>query len=328
MKKTLLLFMFLICMLLRAEETAEGARYGLLLWYTAVVPALFPFMVLSALLVAGNGLSVLMVPFHLLLHPLLGLSPEGCYVFLSGLVCGYPMGAKTCADFLTEGRITAKEARLLMVISNHPSPMFLLGYVYPFFKDQLPLPVLLSSVYSPVLILGAAARLGGGAWQKNRDGEDEQRNVMRNRKTVHRKETQELQPAPISLDEAILSAAELLCKIGGYLILFSILIVLLRRAAFLPVLPRLLLILSMEMTTGIREAAATLPFPYSAMAACGALAFGGFSGLFQTRAVIGHAKKAGLSIRPYFFWKLLHSVLSMGLCLGLFLLFLRNHSGG
>lgn len=294
MKKSICLCVLLAMMLFHADYVTEGARNGLLLWYSSVVPALFPFMVLSGLIVAGGGISVLMSPFYLFLHPLFGLSKAGCYVFVSGLLCGYPMGAKTCADFVREGRISAWEGNFLMAFCNHPSPMFLLGYVYPFFADRLPLGILLLSVYGPVPVLALSARV-----------------VCRGRSRSIQKDAPQMQmpcPKSPSSDETILSAVEILCKIGGYLILFSIIIVFLKHAERIPFLLKLLLSASMEMTTGIREAASMLPFPLSGAVACAALTFGGFSGLFQTRAVIGDVRE--LSVSTYFLWKLLHAGLS------------------
>ena len=145
----------------------------------------------------------------------------------------------------------------------------------------------------------------------------------------------QIQPAP-ALDTAILAAAEILCRIGGYLMLFSIVIVFLRRALWLPVSLRLFLMGAIEMTTGVREVSASLPFPDSGTAAAAILAFGGICGIFQTRAVTASGwpeekksrtddggsspkdrggrtedkKIAGLSIRQYILWKLLHSALA------------------
>jgi len=334
MKKSIVLCFALLLMLFHADYVTEGARYGLLLWYTAVVPALFPFMVLSGLIVAGGGVAVLMTPVYLLLGCFLPISKNGCYVLVSGLLCGYPMGAKTCADFVREGRISLNEGKFLMAICNHPSPMFLLGYMYPFFAEDLGLGKLLAAVYGPVLILALAAKR---VWFPRQQAEVTSSSAL----GAHRaagfayrapgaKSSQRpappqtssdgrpgamppAAPSPQSADETILSAVEILCKIGGYLMLFSILIVFLRHTPWLPVPLRLFLIGAMEMTTGIQELAASLPCPLSAAAAIAALTFGGFSGLFQTRAVIsGHEKKAGLSIRQYFFWKLLHAALSAG----------------
>ncbi len=276
-------------------------------------------MVLSGLIVAGGGLSVLMKPFYLLLHPLLGLSAEGCYVLVAGLLCGYPMGAKTCADFMREGRLSLAESQFLMAIANHPSPMFVLGYVYPFFREQATLSRLLLSVYGPVFLIAVAAKLvyrpAPAFPMLLKDSAMEQTAGSLPAGPGSRTVSKDSQPASVSsaaADASILSAVELLCKIGGYLILFSIGIVFLRHAACLPFSLRLPLVISMEMTTGIREAAASLAFPLSGAAACAALTFGGFSGIFQTRSVIADAKKTGLSIRPYCIWKLLHAGLAAG----------------
>ena len=320
MKKSVGLAILMVFLLLYPRFAAEGARYGLLLWYTSVVPSLFPFMVLSSLIVSSGGVSLLMKPVRAFLGPWLPLSENGCYTLISGLLCGCPMGAKTCGDFVREGKLSVQEGRFLMAICNHPSPMFLLGFVCPLFEAGMHPSRLLLSIYLPLLPLAALAKriyfpgLPSPASSGSRP---------------------QTQPAP-ALDTAILAAAEILCRIGGYLMLFSIVIVFLRRAPWLPASLRLFLMGAMELTTGVREVSASLPFPDSGTAAAAILAFGGICGIFQTRAVTASGwpeekksrtedagsspkdregrtednKIAGLSIRQYILWKLLHSALA------------------
>lgn len=320
MKKSVGLAILMVFLLLYPRFAAEGARYGLLLWYTSVVPSLFPFMVLSSLIVSSGGVSLLMKPVRAFLGPWLPLSENGCYTLISGLLCGCPMGAKTCGDFVREGKLSVQEGRFLMAICNHPSPMFLLGFVCPLFEAEMHPSRLLLSIYLPLLPLAALAKriyfpvLPAPASNGSRP---------------------QIQPAPV-LDTAILAAAEILCRIGGYLMLFSIVIVFLRRALWLPASLRIFLMGAMEMTTGVREVSASLPFPDSGTAAAAILAFGGICGIFQTRAVTASGwpeekkrrtddggsspkdredrtedkKIAGLSIRQYILWKLLHSALA------------------
>ena len=333
MKQSFLLLILLILMLLHPEITVKGASNGLLLWYSSVVPALFPFMVLSSLIVASGSLSILMAPVRLVLGPLLGLSAEGCYTLLSGLVCGFPMGAKTCADFLSRGQISLKEGKFLMAVCNHASPMFLLGYVYPLFHGNLPLWKLLAAVYGPALLLALPARLlyrnGAPAGRKPKMRRiPEPQKIPESRKISEPRKISELNspspnqsnPGELSAGEAILASVEVLCRIGGLLILFSIAVEFLRCAGQLPAGLRLFLMGTMEMTTGIRTLAAALPFPYSAAAACASLTFGGLSGILQTKAALGalaQKKKAGLSIRQYCAWKLLYACLTAAILLAL-----------
>ena len=320
MKKSVGLAILMVFLLLYPRFAAEGARYGLLLWYTSVVPSLFPFMVLSSLIVSSGGVSLLMKPVRAFLGPWLPLSENGCYTLISGLLCGCPMGAKTCGDFVREGKLSVQEGRFLMTICNHPSPMFLLGFVCPLFEAGMHPSRLLLSIYLPLLPLAALAKriyfpvLPAPASSGSR---------------------QQIQTAP-PLDTAILAAAEILCRIGGYLMLFSIVIVFFRRALWPPASLRIFLMGAMEMTTGVREVSASLPFPDSGTAAAAILAFGGICGIFQTRAVTASGwpeekkrrtddggsspkdrggrtedkKIAGLSIRQYILWKLLHSALA------------------
>ena len=321
MKKSFLLLILLIFMLLHPAITVTGASNGLLLWYSSVVPALFPFMVLSSLIVASGSLSILMAPVRLVFGPLLGLSAEGCYTLLSGLVCGFPMGAKTCADFLSRGQISLKEGKFLMAVCNHASPMFLLGYVYPLFHGNLPLWKLLAAVYGPALLLALPARLlyrnGAPTGRKPKiQGIAEPQEIP----GPNPPSPNQSNPGNLSADEAILASVEVLCRIGGLLILFSIAVEFLRGARQLPTGLRLFLMGAMEMTTGIRELAAALPYPYSAAAACASLTFGGLSGIFQTKAALGalaQKKKAGLSIRQYCVWKLLYACLTAAILLTL-----------
>lgn len=321
MKQSFLLLILLILMLLHPEITVKGASNGLLLWYSSVVPALFPFMVLSSLIVASGSLSILMAPVRLVFGPLLGLSAEGCYTLLSGLVCGFPMGAKTCADFLSRGQISLKEGKFLMAVCNHASPMFLLGYVYPLFHGNLPLWKLLAAVYGPALLLALPARLlyrnGAPTGRKPKmQGIAEPQEIP----GPNPPSPNQSNPGNLSADEAILSSVEVLCRIGGLLILFSIAVEFLRGARQLPTGLRLFLMGAMEMTTGIRELAKALPYPYSAAAVCTSLTFGGLSGIFQTKAALGalaQKKKAGLSIRQYCVWKLLYACLTAAILLAL-----------
>ena len=70
-----------------------------------------------------------------------------------------------------------------------------------------------------------------------------------------------------------------------------------------------------EITTGIHSLCTSLPAAHTALPVICATAFGGLSGIFQTKSVI---KDSGLSICHYIGWKALHACFS---CLTWVLLF-------
>lgn len=242
---------------------------------------------------------MLVRPFRPLFR-IFGFSEAGSFVFLSGLLCGYPMGAKTCSEFLNCGMIEPKEARYLLAVSNHPSPMFLLGYVMAAW-EQKGLPLLLLSVYLPLLPLSAAAKRYYG---------------------IHNLSSKDLSPScrqdshydQFSFDNSMMNSFEVMVKIGGYIMLFSIAAEFIRAVSpFSPAINAILLGIT-EITTGIHAASMSMEGFLLWLSTAGLTVFGGISGIFQTKSVIKPdalcRKNAGLSIRHYIIWKLIHTGLT------------------
>ncbi len=305
MKKSFfrLLSVAALILLLRFPSLAfEGARNGLVLWGSVVIPTLLPFMICSNVIVALNAIRILIFPVRRILHRFFCLSDAGSYTFVSGLLCGYPMGARTCSDFMDSNRISGKEGRYLLAICNHPSPMFLLGYAASGLPSSVPVWLLLVCVYLPIIPISIAARscygINGPA-----------------RSLPVTKESSK------SFDDSLMDSCEVMVKIGGYIMLFSILALYITK---LPIdLPqhKAVILGLVEMTTGIKAVSQTFTGISGGLWIGAVTAFGGLSGIFQTKSVI---KNAGLSIRHYVAWKVLHSFLTIILFILLdrFLLFL------
>ncbi len=308
----------LIILLLCPSLSIEGARQGLQLWFNVVIPTLAPFMICTQIITLFGGMRYLMVPFAPILHALFGLSPSGGCILLCGLLCGYPLGARMCADFASRRLISSKEARYLLSICNHPSPMFLLGFV----REQLsgnPSPVLLLlCLYLPVIPLSRISRYVYGITGNTPVSCEAPVSIqeLTSRKTP----ADDLQKKRLSLDEILLNTCETLVVIGGYIMLFSILAVWINQIFFLPPTTKAVLCGLAEITTGIHKLCICPELSSRLLPVIAVTAFGGFSGIFQTRSVIRSAgkdnvmscneKNAGLSIRHYVVWKLLHAILS------------------
>lgn len=115
-------------LLLRPQEAAGAVREGLSLCAGTVVPSLFPFFAAISLLLqlgAAEALGRLCAP---VMKPLFRLRGECALPLLAGLLGGYPTGAKTAAELYGQGRITRREAELLLGFCDNCGPAFLLGY--------------------------------------------------------------------------------------------------------------------------------------------------------------------------------------------------------
>ncbi len=312
MKKSisgLLAIFSLILMLTNPALTVQGAKDGLLLWSQTVLPTLLPFMICSNVIVALDAVPFLIWPFRPFLHKILGLSENGSYVFLCGLLCGYPMGAKTCGEFLSEGRISLAEARYLLSISNHPSPMFLLGFLAPRLSPSVSIAHVALALYLPILPL---AVLSGNHYHfPNRESfaSIPENRIQKGRSSHTLPDLPSSSAKKTSFDKTMMSSIEIMVRIGGYIMLFSILAAFLGRLSYMPRVPKVLLLGFVEITTGIRAISEAITGFPQGLCLTVATAFGGLSGLFQTKSVL-QPQTAGLSIRHYLVWKILHALLS------------------
>lgn len=149
---------FLLCLvflllLLFPDIAKSGASDGLFLWYNSIVPILFPFIILSNMMVTTGSFSWFLQPFFLLQKKFPSFHPWYFYTLILGFFCGYPMGAKAVADLIDQGKLSISEGNSLLPIVNQASPMFLAGYVgVHIFKRSLPLSRILFFIYCPALL--------------------------------------------------------------------------------------------------------------------------------------------------------------------------------
>lgn len=110
-----------------AGEIRLRAAEALALCARSVIPALFPFLVLSILLVS-LGFGELVSPYLAgLMTPLFRLPGCASSALLLGLAGGYPIGAQTAARLYQEGSLTRGEAERLLGFCNNSNPVFLIG---------------------------------------------------------------------------------------------------------------------------------------------------------------------------------------------------------
>lgn len=306
-KKHLSLFLFflLLCFFLFPDISFLGAGNGVLLWIRIVIPSLFPFLLISTCLLHLNLISCLTPVLSPFFCKIFGCSKNGCYPILIGLLSGYPMGAKTCADLVKKGEITKEEGQYLLGFINNASPMFITGYLT---CQCLQLPSYRYIFYLMILCSSYMVCLLHRCFFP-------QKKISRIENTT-KFCNEKISSFSISraLDCSITDSFQTIVKIGGYIILFSLL------GEFALSLPeelgifRYVIICCLEITSAVNQIALSdFPFQLKIILALSTTAMGGISGIFQTHSVIANS---GLSIKKYCITKLLQTLfLCMFLCL-------------
>lgn len=264
----------------------EGARYGLNLWFSTLVPTLLPFMVFSNFLIHSHLIEHLLFLPGRFTQKYLGLSSSGLYAFLCGFFFGYPSGAKILSDLLKTDQISRKEASWLLGFCNNVSPAFLITYfltLHLSHPEKIPLTFFLLYGIPAVLCLGFLF-------------------FQRNTHSFRGKKTSKPVLSLALLDACIYDAITVLLKLGGYVLLFAILANAITYIPCLSLQKASLLISFLEITNGIPAVIHAFAYPASYLLLLPFLAFGGICSFMQTGSVI---KDTPLSLRNYFFTKIL-----------------------
>ena len=117
----------MLLMLVRSQQAAQAVRDALVLCAQSVIPALFPFFVLSGLFISLGYAEIIGAAFAPPIRLLLGCSDVGAVAFFLGIVGGYPVGGRTVADLCRSGRCSREEAAYLLTFCNNAGPAFILG---------------------------------------------------------------------------------------------------------------------------------------------------------------------------------------------------------
>lgn len=137
--KYLFLFFFggmTLAMLTASDCSCSLALEGLNLWFLKMIPALLPFMILSGLLIGLDLSDSFASFFSPVLRPLFRLSDSCLYCIVIGFLCGFPMGARVCAQSYERKKISRREATLLLSFCNNIGPVYFTGYVLHLFPAK------------------------------------------------------------------------------------------------------------------------------------------------------------------------------------------------
>ncbi|MCC8076094.1 MAG: sporulation protein [Clostridiales bacterium] len=274
------------------QAAADAAREGLALCGGVVVPALFPFFVLTSLAVSLGMAQLLGAALAPALGPLFRVSRAGVGALALGLVGGYPVGAGAVRQLYQEGQCSKSEAERLLAFCNNCGPAFLLGAAGAgvFGSTQAGL-LLLAGHWLGACSVGVLFRCSGEVPRQN------------------------AAPTPIqgvslasAFTGAVKSAVQSTLNVCGSVVLFRVLLQLLSLTGALEwcaALPngQALAWGLLELTSGVNALEPERGFTGAMVCGAFLMGFGGLSVLCQTLALL---EGSGLDLRPALVGKLAH----------------------
>ena len=313
--KTLKGFLFLIASLFAlalglrySELCAEGVRYGIELSVSKLIPSLFPFLVISDIIVRSGACDALTRLLGGAFSAIFGMSREGALPFFLGMMLGFPIGIRAAISLYESGRISRAELLRLSLFTSIPSPAFLISAVGEglFGSWNFGLTLYFIAIFVSIVI-GMLSRFFFSEYE----GEYF---------CIRRSESRSFVGVGVFLD-AVSSSAMSLLSISAFVVFFSMLCEVLEQLlASVPFFdsPYIITLFlgSLEMTGGAARAA--LLGVEGAPLAAAILGFSGLSVLCQFSFA---CREGGLSAKPYFLSKLFSSGAYFLLSLGAIRLF-------
>jgi hypothetical protein len=228
------------------------------------------------------------------------------------------MGAKTCNDLLKEKQLSSKEGQFLMILGNNASYMFITSFIavsslsLPEHKYEIAAIIYLSSIISATIyrinckysLKRFLIRLF--CHRKVIEVSTYSTSLESNNNTVTPTMKSDQALSFTTVDNCILDGFVVITKIGGYIILFSVIAqissILLSHFGVI----KLLILGLLEITTGIHYISqSSLLSDAKIVLIITITAFGGLSSLAQTKSVIGDY---GLSIKTYLKYKFVNCI--------------------
>lgn len=343
----LLLAGCMLLMLVHPASALTAALRGLAIWWDVLFPSLFPFFVISEIMLGFGVVHLFGALLDPLMRPLFNIPGTGGFVAAMGYVSGYPVGAKLTAKLREQQLISRAEGERLVAFTTSSDPIFLLGAVsVGFFHDASLGLVLAISHYGGGLIIGLLMSFYGRR-DKELPGAGTTAVILHPQKAAHEPGSGRLRMALNSMAEArrkdgrsfgellkgaIQSSLQLIIVVGGLVVFFTVLMELLARAGIMSSLfgltDRLLSLAGFpkelsaalisglfEVTLGARsagEASSSVPLQLKAAAAVFILSWGGLSVHAQVASILNGT---GLRYLPFMAARLVHALLSAGLLL-------------
>lgn len=147
----ILALLFILFLITSNKEVLKSVSFSISIWKDNLFPTLFPFFVVSNILIQYNFTNVISKLFSYPIRVIYKLPPEASYILISSLFSGFPSGAKYTTNLVEKGIIDSKTGTQLITFAHYSNPLFILGFIGNILNKELAIIILISHILSGLI---------------------------------------------------------------------------------------------------------------------------------------------------------------------------------
>lgn len=124
--KIIILLILLICLIIFSNEIMISIDFSLNVFKTSIFPSLFPFFVISSLLINYGLVELLSKNLNFLMTKIFKTNSNNSFVFVMSILSGFPSSAKYAHLLLNNGQIDERDVNKIILFSHFSNPLFIL----------------------------------------------------------------------------------------------------------------------------------------------------------------------------------------------------------
>lgn len=285
---------FLVNLIIYRNLVFDTVGFSLNIWITSLLPALFPFFIVSDILINYDVIKYFPKVIRNSIKYLFNVSDNGLVIILLSMLSGFPSNARNIKNMYLDKKITKEEGEHLLYFTHFSNPMFILGTIPLILNSNKISKYILISHYLANIILGICLR------KYNRVNDSNTSNYKEDKHNFG-----------LVLTTSIRKSLDSVLGILGTLTIFLIISTLLINFFNLDNTSSLLIKSILELTSGLKELGSynLLDKHLLIISSC-ILSFGGLSVHMQ---VINELVDTDISYKNYFIGRILQVVLSLGI---------------
>ena len=308
-KGTTILIMTLLLLiafeiLTTSKAILETVSFSFQIWKNNIFPSLFPFFILSELLIAYGFVEFLGEICKPLMVRFFKTNANTAFIFIMSIISGCPSNAKYTKELLKEGLITEKEATKVLMFSHFSNPLFILGTVSLLFLNNKEAGLLILIVhYSINFLIGFLFRS-----YLSTPSENVHVSIRTAFSRMHQRRLQNRDNFGTILTNAISNTIQTLLLILGTITVFLVITTILDQNLDFNTFHQGILNGMIEMTQGLKYISALhIPLDLKSSLTAMILSFGGFSVHMQVMSILSDTNVKYL---PFLIARIMHATLA------------------